>query len=127
MLISYALHRNRPSKYPILGPWAGTVILSVYLGVPDGPGVGEEIARVGIGRAGGKLIEYVAEIRPRVETVPRRTHAHAEQHGGGLSPPSPPTCSQFDRPTAKGRMARSASPLSIANRESSRNRTSEDH
>ncbi len=49
-----------------------------------GPGIGEEIAHVVPDRAGGKLIEYVAEIRPRVETVPHRTGANAQEHGGGL-------------------------------------------
>ena len=37
-----------------------------------------------------------------------------------FNPPSPPTCSQLDRPVARGRMARSAAPLSIANLPSSR-------
>ena len=32
------------------------------------------------------LIEHIAEISPRVEPVPRRTAADAQQHGGGLQP-----------------------------------------
>jgi hypothetical protein len=36
--------------------------ISVYLGVSDGPGIGETIAHVVIGAAVGELIEYVAEI-----------------------------------------------------------------
>ena len=52
----------------------------------DGPGIGEKIAHVGIGGAGGELIEHVAEVRPRVEAVPRRAGADAQQHGGGLQP-----------------------------------------
>lgn len=30
------------------------------------------------------LVEYVTEVRPRVETMPRRAGADAQQHGGGL-------------------------------------------
>jgi hypothetical protein len=74
--------------------------------VPDGPGVGEEIAHVTTGGAAGELIEYVAELRPRVEAVPRRAAAQLKSTAAVLNPPSPPTCSQFDRPTASGRMAR---------------------
>ncbi len=59
---------------------------SVYSGVTNGPGVGEEIADVITGGAAGELIEYVAEIRPRVEAVPRRAGADAQQHGGSLQP-----------------------------------------
>ncbi len=44
-----------------------------------------------------------------------------------FNPPSPPTCDQFDRPMASGRIARSASPLSMAKLASSMYRTSEGH
>jgi hypothetical protein len=39
-------------------------IPSVYPGMTDGPGIGEKIAYVGIGRTGGELIEHVAQVRP---------------------------------------------------------------
>ena len=93
---------------------------SACLGVTVGPGIGEEIAHVSAGGTGGELIEHVAEIRPRVETVPRRAGADAQQHGGGLQPAVATDCSQLARPIARGRMARSAAPLSIANLASSR-------
>src|SRR4051794_28819330 len=59
---------------------------SACLGVTLGPGIGEEITHVIAGGTGGELIEHVAEARPSVERVPRRTGANAQQHGGGLQP-----------------------------------------
>jgi hypothetical protein len=55
----------------------------VYLNVPAGPGVGEEVARVITGGAAGEVIEHVAEMRPRVETVSRRAGANTQQYGSG--------------------------------------------
>ena len=43
-----------------------------------GPSVGEKVGHVGRGGTSGELIEHVAEIRPRVESVPRRTGADAQ-------------------------------------------------
>ncbi|MBA4191968.1 MAG: hypothetical protein C0467_28645 [Planctomycetaceae bacterium] len=51
-----------------------------------GPRIREKITYVVPGGAGRQLIEHVAEIRLRVEVVPSRARADAQQHGGGLQP-----------------------------------------
>jgi hypothetical protein len=51
-----------------------------------GPCTGKKITYIGRGGVDRELIEHVAEVRPRVESVPRRTGADAQQHGGGLQP-----------------------------------------
>ena len=43
-------------------------------------GIGEETADVIAGGARGELVEHVADVRPRVETVPGRTRADAQQY-----------------------------------------------
>jgi hypothetical protein len=45
-----------------------------------GPYIGEEITHVIAAGSAGKLIEHVAEVRPRVESVPRRAGADAQKH-----------------------------------------------
>jgi hypothetical protein len=54
--------------------------------VTDGPGIGQKTAHIGIGGMGGESTEHVAEVRLRIETVPRRSAAHAQEHRGGLQP-----------------------------------------
>src|SRR5579864_1289524 len=61
-------------------------IPSVYRCVSLDPGVGKKIIYVGRDRAGREFIEHVAEIQPRVQSVPRRAGADAQQHRGGFQP-----------------------------------------
>jgi hypothetical protein len=51
-----------------------------------GRGVRKQIRQVGSGRSDGELIEYFAEVRPRVEAVPGRAGAIAQQYGRSLQP-----------------------------------------
>ena len=76
-----SVYCSRLSKNLIVRSWAGMAIPSVYPGMTDGPGIGEKIAYVGIGRTGGELIEHVAQVRPRVETMPRRAAAPRAAYG----------------------------------------------
>lgn len=43
-----------------------------------GPGIGEEAAHLVAGGPGGELVEHVAEVRPWVESMPRRAGAHTQ-------------------------------------------------
>ncbi len=61
------------------GLWRGRQILHLIWACRRAQASGREIARVGIGRADGELIEYVAEIRPRVEMLPRRAGADSSR------------------------------------------------
>ena len=49
----------------------------------NGPGIGKEVAHFTAAGLAGELVEHVAEVRQRVERVPRRTRAPA-QDGRGL-------------------------------------------
>jgi hypothetical protein len=89
----------------------------------DCAGIREEIAHVVPDRAGGELIEHVAEIRPWVEAMPVALAQTFSSTESVFNPPLPPTCSQLDRPIARGQMARSAAPLSSTKRASVRYRT----
>jgi hypothetical protein len=88
--------------------------------VNSGPDLGEEVAHVITGGTAGELIEHVAEVRPHVEVVPGRTGADAQQYRGRLQARVARDMQQFFRPTASGRMVRSAVALSIVRRPSVR-------
>ena len=47
-----------------------------------GPDIGKQVAHVSAGGLAGELIEHIAEIRPRVEPMPRRAGADAQQVRG---------------------------------------------
>ena len=52
---------------------------SSQLDLSVSPDIGEEIAYVSVGRTAGELIEHVAEVGPRVETMPCRARAETQQ------------------------------------------------
>jgi len=74
------LKASHPLKNPVVYSSSGTAIFSGYSGVTAGPGIGKKFVQVSAGGTGGELIEQVAEIRPRIAPMPRRTGTKAEQH-----------------------------------------------
>jgi len=83
-----------------------------------GPGVRQEVEHVG--RFGGELVEQVGEVGPRIDRVSFGAGDGGLRTAAVRSPPSPATKSQFFRPMARGRTARSALLLSMVKRASSR-------
>lgn len=96
-------------------------------GPKAGPDIGKKIVHVTAAGTGGQVVDHVAKVRPRIESVPGRAGADAQEYRGRLQPAVAAHVQPIGPADGQRPDGPLGAPLSMANRASSRYRTNVAH